>query len=128
MTSAGRRLLRLGALWELLRYDMAAAIFGFRGVYRSRKQRGSTRGFPEGLELEISQAIEWAAALYWKRVRCLQRAIVTARLLRAHGVPADLVIGCRLAPFVGHAWVEVEGRILIGPAAYPDKLQVLDRA
>jgi len=85
-------------------------------------------GHREGLELEISNAVEWATAFYWKRVRCLQRSIVTTRLLRTHGVAADLVIGCCLAPFVGHAWVEVNGRVLVGPAAYPEKLQILDRA
>jgi hypothetical protein len=126
--SAPRRILRLRAMWELFRYDLVAAIFGFRGVYRSRKQRLTSGGHREGLELEISNAVEWATAFYWKRVRCLQRSIVTTRLLRTHGVAADLVIGCRLAPFVGHAWVEVNGRVLVGPAAYPEKLQILDRA
>ena len=80
------------------------------------------------VDREISRAVDWAAAIYFKRVLCLQRSIAATRLLRAYGVKAELVIGCRLAPFVGHAWVEVDGRILSGPAAYPQHLQVLDRA
>jgi hypothetical protein len=81
----------------------------------------------DGLDREIAQAVDWATSFYWKRVRCLQRAIVSARLLRAYGVPAELVIGCSLAPFVGHAWVEVNGRVLSGPEGFPKKLQILDR-
>jgi len=72
--------------------------------------------------------VDWAAAFYWKRVLCLQRSIAATRLLRAYGVKADLVIGCRLAPFAGHAWVEVDGRVVNGPPAFAQHLRVLDRA
>ena len=121
-------MLRLRALWDLLRYDMVATVSGFRGVRRGLPKPDPNSPPHDGLDLVISQAVDWAAALYWKRVLCLQRSITATRLLRAYGVKAELVIGCRLAPFAGHAWVEVEGRVLNGPAAYPQHLQILDRA
>lgn len=127
MADIRRMPLRLRAFGELVRYDFAAAVFGFRSAYGGLRKPISQSGWQAGLEDEISQAVDWATCFYWKRVRCLQRSIVAARLLRAHGVPAELVIGCRLAPFLGHAWVEVEGRVLSGPGGFPQKLQILDR-
>ena len=121
-------ILRLRAFCELLRYDLVSAIWGFPGVRRGLPKVSNGQTLPVECEIAISQAVDWAAALYWKRVLCLQRSIAGTRLLRAYGVKAELVIGCRLVPFAGHAWVEVDGRVLSGPAAYPQHLQVLDRA
>jgi transglutaminase-like putative cysteine protease len=64
---------------------------------------------------------------YWKPVRCLQRSIVTARLLRAYGIPAEVVIGYRAVPFLSHTWVEVAGRATNGSRGYAKRLQVLER-
>lgn len=122
------KVLRIRALWELLRYDMVAGVRGFRGV-RSGLPKPDSKLVPgEGWDIAICEAVDWAAAFYWKRVLCLQHSIVTTRLLRAYGVKAELVIGCRLAPFAGHAWVEVNGRVMNGPPVFPQHLQVLDRA
>ena len=123
-----RTVLRLRALCELLRYDLVAAVSGYRGVRRGLPKADPGCKAADGLDIAISQAVDWAAAFYWKRVLCLQRSIAATRLLRAYGVPAELVIGCRVVPFAGHAWVEVERRILNGPAAYAQHLEVLDRA
>lgn len=127
MPFAGPAVLRLRAFWELLRYDLVGAVLGFRGVRRGLRRPVARKPLDDGFEARVSRAVDWASSLYWKRVRCLQRAMVETRLLRAYGVPAELVIGCRLAPFVGHAWVEVGGRVLSGPAGYPQHLEVLDR-
>jgi Transglutaminase-like superfamily len=122
------RTLRLRAFCELIRYDIVAALAGFRGVRSRLPKADASRVADDGLDVAISRAVDWAAAFYWKRVLCLQRSVAATRLLRAYGVKAELVIGCRLAPFAGHAWVEVGGRVLNGPAAYPRHLQILDRA
>ena len=65
--------------------------------------------------------------LYWKRVLCLQRSVAAARVLRAYGVEADVVIGYRLGPFMAHAWVEVGGRIVNDSPVFQRQLQVLER-
>ena len=120
--------LRIRAFWELLRYDIVASVAGFAAVRRGLPRLDKNCRPADGMDGAVSKAIDWAVAFYWKPVLCLQRSIAATRLLRAYGVPAELVIGCRLAPFVGHAWVEVGERILSGPAGYPQHLAVLDRA
>ena len=66
-----------------------------------------------------------ASCLYWKPVRCLQRSLCTARLLRIHGVAAQLVIGYRAMPFLSHAWVESDGRVVNDSPVYRQRLRVL---
>lgn len=46
----------------------------------------------------------------WMRVTCLPRSIALLRVLAAHGVDADLVLGCVTDDgFKAHAWVELDG-------------------
>lgn len=113
--------------WELMRYDALLAIRGFRCVTRIGKLRASLP--PEGLEIhsQIDKAFASVAPFYWKPVRCLQRSVVLARLMRARGIPAAVVIGYRPAPFSSHAWVEVSGRIVNDSPAYQRQLRVLER-
>jgi hypothetical protein len=118
--------LKVRALWELVRYDVASAASGFRGAYRLLRPPVRKRE-RDGLESEIARAVDWASSLYWRRVRCLQRSVAATRLMRAYGIPAELVIGCQLAPFAGHAWVEVNGRILNGSVGLARQLKILDR-
>ena len=122
--------IRLAAqvIWELLRYDLLAAARGFRGVH-SRSRRPVTGRRPNSADLEscIPAVVAAASSFYWKPILCLQRSVVTARVLRKHGINADVVIGCRSAPFVGHSWVEVDGRVVNDSPGYQQKLTVLER-
>lgn len=113
---------------ELLRYDLAQALLGFRGIHK----RLPTRAFREcanssQLEATVSEALDCIVPFYWKRVQCLQRSVVTARVLCAYGAGAEVVIGYRLAPFMAHAWVEVGGRVVSDSPAFQRRLQVLER-
>jgi hypothetical protein len=123
-----RILLAAQVIWELLRYDLLAATSGFRGVH-SRSRRLLTRCRPGGSDLEsiIPRVVAAASSFYWKPTLCLQRSVVTVRVLRKYGINAEVVIGCRAAPFVGHAWVEVDGRVVNDSPGYQKKLYVLDR-
>jgi hypothetical protein len=60
----------------------------------------------------ISQAVDWAAVLYFKKVLCLQRSAATACLLKKHGYAAELVVGVQHVPFLAHAWVEFDGLVI----------------
>jgi hypothetical protein len=113
-------------LWELLRYDLLVAAAGFGGIHRRLGKVADGR-CDRGLEAAICLAVDSVCTFYWKRVLCLQRAVVTVRLLRARGIPAKLVIGCRPVPFFSHAWVEVNGRAINGSAGFAERLQVLER-
>jgi hypothetical protein len=128
MSRLSRSLLYFRLIKELLRYDVTAAMLGFQGVHKGPQPRALRRR-SSGSELEatVCEAVRRIVPFYWKRVRCLQCSMVTARVLRAYGTQADVVIGYRLAPFAAHAWVEVGGRIVNDSPAFQRKLQVLER-
>jgi transglutaminase superfamily protein len=120
-------LLCLHVAWELLRYEIVLAVAGFSGIYKGLTGK-VCQPAEDGRESAICQAVDLVCSCYWKRVLCLQRSVVTARILRLHGIGADVVIGYGLAPFISHAWVEVDGRIVNDLTGYPEKLQMLDRS
>lgn len=115
------------AICELALYDIVAMTFGFRGIER-RLRRASGRRRRAEFEPAICEAVLWALSFYWKPVQCLQRAVVTARLLRIYcGDGADVVIGYRPTPFFSHAWVELQGRVINDSTAFQKRLHVLVR-
>ena len=114
------------ALCELVRYELVLSSRG-SGRILSQLQRQSVTAKTAGTESEktICDAVLLATCFYWKPVLCLQRAVCTVRLLRRQGIHARLVIGYRPAPFFSHAWVEVDGRVVYGSAAYQKRLMPL---
>jgi hypothetical protein len=61
---------------------------------------------------QVCQSVNLAAILYFKPVLCLQRSAATTCLLKKYGFPAEMVIGVQQFPFLAHAWVEINGRII----------------
>jgi len=126
-------LLRIRVLWELARYDLLFALRGWRGVRPTSGQKLHTsklqRSSEDAGELSsvIAEAVRDVAPFYWKPVRCLQRSMITARMMRRHGIAAEVVIGYRPVPFFSHAWVEVGGRVVNDSPTYQMRLQVLER-
>ena len=114
------------ALYELARYEVIVSLRG-SGRVLQQLQRQSIKALPTGRELEktVCDAVLLATCFYFKPVLCLQRAVCTVRLLRRHGIAARLVIGYRPSPFFSHAWVEVDGRVVYGSAAYQKRLKPL---
>ena len=115
---------RARVLWELLRYDLLFAWHGMKGI--------RPKVFPGGrensaAEHDICEAIRSATPFYWKPIRCLQVSVITARLMRSQGIPAEVVIGYRPVPFFSHAWVEVGGRVANDSPVYRARLQILER-
>lgn len=111
------------ALYELARYEVVLSLLGSgRILSQLRRQSVSLRSTSAELERAICDAVLLATCFYWKPVLCLQRAVCTVRLLRRHGIHARLVIGYRPSPFFSHAWVEVDGRVVYGSAAYQKRL------
>jgi hypothetical protein len=121
-------LLYARVLWELIRYDLLLACRGLQGVRPRQNRRAPAAGAGEAeMESAVVEAVRSVAPFYWKPIRCLERSIVTARLMRQHGVLAEVVIGYRAAPFFSHAWVEVAGRVANDSPMYQRRLQVLER-
>jgi hypothetical protein len=64
-----------------------------------------------------------SAARFVPRATCLTQAIAAHWLLRQGGFPAVLYLGVLRGPgavFRAHAWVESDGRVLIGGGAGKD--------
>jgi Transglutaminase-like superfamily len=114
------------ALFEITRYEVIVSLRG-SGRILSQLKRQSIKARPTSQELEktICDAVHLATCFYWKPVLCMQRAVCTVWLLRRYGIVARLVIGYRPSPFFSHAWVEVDGRVVYGSAAYQRRLMPL---
>jgi len=107
------------ALYEIGNYEVIVSLRGSgRILSQLKRQSIATRTTNQELEKAICDAVHLATCFYWKPVLCLQRAVCTVWLLRRHGIFARLVIGYRPSPFFSHAWVEVDGRVVYGSAAY----------
>ena len=76
---------------------------------------------------KLCEAMDLACIWYWKQALCLQRSAALTRLLRRHGVTANLVIGVQQMPFRSHAWVEVEGRVFNDKPYVSEMFAVLDK-
>ena len=121
-----RALLLFRALYEIVRYEVIVSSFGSARILSQLKRQSITaRPTNEELEKAICDAVHLATCFYWKPVLCLQRAACTVRLLRRYGIFGRLVIGYRPSPFFSHAWVEVDGRVVYGSAAYQKRLMPL---
>jgi hypothetical protein len=129
MILSAKNRLRMRVLWELLRYDVLSRVLGFAGIRRRMQpaRQSAATGTASAAVDAVCQAVACMTSFYWKPLLCLQRSIVTARVLRAGGIQADVVIGYRAYPFFSHAWVEVGGRVVNDSSAYQYKLQLLDR-
>jgi Transglutaminase-like superfamily len=75
----------------------------------------------------VCEAIDLAAALYFKNALCLQRSAATACLLKKCGFAAEMVIGVQQLPFLAHAWVELGGLVVNDKPYMPEIYSVLTR-
>jgi len=118
----------LRAYRELIRMEHCIRSNDLQAIYdRIRSQAIQRKTGDDALRARICADVDLACVWYWKPVLCLQRSVVTALLLRRHGVEAKLVFGVQQTPFRAHAWVEVEGHIVNDKAYLPTMYTILDR-
>jgi Transglutaminase-like superfamily len=116
----------LQALWELVRYDLMNVTLGFERICRQvATQPVASKQFSRQTESLVCDAVSLAACFYYKPVRCLQRSVAATRLLKKTGIKSSLVIGYRPSPFLSHAWVEVDGRVVNDSPVFKERLHVL---
>lgn len=119
-------LLAVRAYLRLIYVDLCL-MGGFSALYDRVRGYPISEVAPSDASIEeVCAAVDMACIWYWKEVPCLQRSVVAALLLRAHGVPARMVIGVQQMPFRAHAWVEVEGRVVNDKAYMREMYAVLD--
>lgn len=124
-----RRFETLIAFMGLAAVDLVLKLGGFRSLYWAVKRWPvSRRGIAApGTIARVRHAVDRACVFYLGSALCLQRSAVTTCLLRARAVPAQMVIACRKMPFRGHAWVEVNGRVVNDTRIVRESYSVLDR-
>ena len=126
MTARLRCVVLVVRAWcELARFDLLRALPTSSTLRLRRVAPRGQKATEAKRTSAVCNAVATAACLYWKPVMCLQRSVCTARLLRARGVAARLVIGYRPDPFLSHAWVEVDGRMVNDSSIYRQRLFVL---
>lgn len=113
---------------QLLVSDLCLASRSFRRIhgYVRRSAVATPSRFKYSCE-QICHAVDIATIWYWKQALCLQRSAATTCLLRAYGIPAQLVIGAQRNPFRAHAWVEVGGEVVNDKPYMTEIYSVLDR-
>ena len=103
------------AFWYLLVADLLLRLGGYTRFKRFLG-RPSTQRAPASdaytIALAAHDAVGLASTWYLHSARCLQRAAAAALVLKARGVASVLVIGVRTMPFGGHAWLEIDGRVV----------------
>jgi len=117
------------AMLALIGTDLTLKIAGFPLLYRMIKRWPTRRLFAlrKSSSSRICASVNAACRYYLKRTLCLQRSAITTCLLRLAGVPAQMVIAARIMPFQGHAWVEVNGKVINDRQRVQEFYSVLER-
>lgn len=114
LLKAGRITQVLTAYLAIATADLIIRLGGFRALHQAVRNwpvssyKAAGRLAPE----QILSAVDKASAFYRRKARCLQRSCSAVWLLRAAGMPARLIIGCRKLPFLAHAWVEIDNQVV----------------
>src|SRR5262249_37751526 len=120
---AERRLV-VGAAGLLATVRVGLWVLPFRWVHGALCAFGSRRRFAGG-DAPPVERIVWAvgaAACLVPRATCLVRALAAQALLARRGYASQLRLGASRAPgrsFEAHAWIERDGRVLIGGPVDP---------
>ena len=63
-----------------------------------------------------ARLVDRLSGFYPAKATCLKKSLILFRILRKRGLPAKLRIGVRKVDgqFNAHAWIECQGRVLLG--------------
>jgi hypothetical protein len=122
------RLLFVKAFLELIRQHRLLRRQDLDGIHTGVRKETvvSRRADPADAE-RICHAVSIACIWYPKQVFCLQRSAAATKLLRRHGIAAEMVIGAKRIPLRAHAWVEVAGRVVNDKPEVQTDYMVMDR-
>ena len=102
----------LAALLLFLTIDSILRFGGFRSLHQTLTNWKLGRRSDYSTITSACSAVNRAGIWHPKQSLCLQRSAVLVCLLRAFGVPAEMVIGVHKMPFYSHAWAEVDGEVI----------------
>ncbi|GCD84101.1 hypothetical protein PTHTG4_31660 [Parageobacillus thermoglucosidasius] len=99
--------------------DKKMKIYGFKYVYDnylSPSQPLSPVRDLSNKEIEFVQLIlmiiEKVCFNFFGNARCLHRSVAGYHILLQKNIPIDLVIGVMKKPFMSHAWLEYNGKVI----------------
>ncbi len=122
------RLLFVKAFVELARQHQFLRKRDLDGIHQYVRNEAVADRIPDPDDIEqICRAVAMACIWYPKQVFCLQRSATATKLLRRHGIPAQMVIGAKRVPLRAHAWVEVDGRVVNDKAEVQTVYLVMER-
>jgi hypothetical protein len=108
------------------------SLFSFRTVTKFLRQKAlafpSSRGADEAYKRHVTWAASAAARRLLPNRPCLTQALVVQFLLMRRHCPVQLQIGVTKedGALAAHAWVELDGRVLIGGPTSPSRYRRLD--
>jgi hypothetical protein len=98
----------------LLAFDLLLRFRGFQALIRKVEHWPTAE--PHTTEMQtcrrVRAMVDRAQMYYPKKAMCLQHSAVVTCLLRRRGVPAEMILAAQEFPAKGHAWVEVDGRVV----------------
>jgi Transglutaminase-like superfamily len=122
-----RIILVLQAFRELIAHDLFMSRHDFASLHRHVRVFPVRRVVADPSQTEaVASALDIACCFYPKQALCLQRSAVLVKMLRRHGIPANMIIGAQKLPFKAHAWVEVEGQVIHDRLATREKFLRLE--
>lgn len=117
------RCLFLSALVLLAVAKLGLAVLPFRSLVKVLDKLGRTVRYSSSCDPSLPDRIAWAVEKAGGQVptaKCLCRALAGQVLFSWHGIPSSLRIGVLKkseSELEAHAWVESEGRVLVGELA-----------
>lgn len=117
------------AFLGLFSFDLLLKFRGFQSLIEKVEHwpTAEPRTTDPKLCKRVRAMVDRAQMYYPKKAMCLQHSAVVTCLLRRRGVPAEMVLAAQEFPPKGHAWVEVEGRVVNDSPAVTDSHRVLKR-
>jgi hypothetical protein len=120
-------------VWYRLRLTLPGRWGGYRLVGRrlgGEDRTGAAGGRDAGAADRLARLFRRAAARTPVSAPCLTRSLALARLLRLHGLAAEIRIGLRRAGgrLAGHAWVEHHGALVGDDASFVGRFTTLTPA
>jgi len=100
------------ALVRIAFIDALVSIRGFSALDRLVRRMQVRRRRGSQTAAELSQMMNLAESYYPRALHCLRRSAAMTWLLRSRGYPAEMVVGASVLPFLAHAWVELDGRVV----------------
>lgn len=94
------------------RWGWPATVRCWQRFYRDRDQEGIALENQQEWIDRIEAAVRSATARHLLPVACKERALCGWGLLRAHGLPAKLVLGIELFPLASHCWCQLGERVI----------------